>query len=144
MNAGYHDVNDEGDWPEICATFGNNGVSNHLPPVTGSAALDTGPITLRPIHPSCLLHISQEPTTMFRSAILRSQLPAFRSAALASVRPAVARPTPVFLSRGYAAAAGLSKDDISSRVLEVMKSFEKVDGGKVGPCVQQRANAKAR
>jgi NADH dehydrogenase (ubiquinone) 1 alpha/beta subcomplex 1 len=37
--------------------------------------------------------------------------------------------------RGYAASAGLSKDDISSRVLEVMKTFEKVDGGKVGSFV---------
>ena len=36
--------------------------------------------------------------------------------------------------RSYAAAAGLSKDDIQSRVLEVMKTFEKVDGGKVGHC----------
>jgi hypothetical protein len=33
--------------------------------------------------------------------------------------------------RGYAAAAGISKEDIQSRVLDVMKTFEKVDGGKV-------------
>lgn len=68
---------------------------------------------------------------MFRSVTaLRAPL----SAAIA--RPAAvafARPAPVLLARGYAAAAGLSKDDISSRVLEVMKTFEKVDGGKVGP-----------
>jgi NADH dehydrogenase (ubiquinone) 1 alpha/beta subcomplex 1 len=34
--------------------------------------------------------------------------------------------------RGYADAAGLSKSDIEGRVMEVMKTFEKVDGGKVG------------
>jgi hypothetical protein len=32
---------------------------------------------------------------------------------------------------GYAEAAGLSKENIQSRVLEVMKSFEKVDPSKV-------------
>jgi NADH dehydrogenase (ubiquinone) 1 alpha/beta subcomplex 1 len=41
-------------------------------------------------------------------------------------------------ARGYAASAGLSKDDISSRVLEVMKTFEKVDGGKVGQLLEGR------
>jgi hypothetical protein len=37
--------------------------------------------------------------------------------------------------RGYADAAGLSKSDIEGRVMEVMKTFEKVDGGKVGSWV---------
>ncbi len=31
----------------------------------------------------------------------------------------------------YSAAAGLSQEDITSRVLDVLKSFEKVDGSKV-------------
>ena len=31
----------------------------------------------------------------------------------------------------YSAAAGLSKEDITTRVLDVLKSFEKVDGSKV-------------
>lgn len=31
----------------------------------------------------------------------------------------------------YSAAAGLSKEDITARVLDVLKSFEKVDGSKV-------------
>lgn len=94
------------------------------------------PFNYRPIHhlsDSICIHTinSNTYTAMFRSAILRSQLPTLRSA----VRPIAAsalRPAPIAFSRTYAAAAGLSKDDISSRVLEVMKSFEKVDGGKVG------------
>lgn len=71
---------------------------------------------------------------MFRTAILRSA-PSFRIATTPLIRPALtfARPTLTLASRGYAASAGLSKDDISSRVLEVMKTFEKVDGGKVCP-----------
>ena len=32
----------------------------------------------------------------------------------------------------YSAAAGLSKEDITTRVLDVLKSFEKVDGSKGG------------
>jgi hypothetical protein len=73
--------------------------------------------------------------TMFRSAILRAA-PSFRVASAPLLRPtivAAARPIALTLTRGYAASAGLSKDDISSRVLEVMKTFEKVDGGKVCP-----------
>jgi hypothetical protein len=31
----------------------------------------------------------------------------------------------------YSAAAGLSRNDIQTRVLDVLKSFEKVDGSKV-------------
>ena len=31
----------------------------------------------------------------------------------------------------FSAAAGLSKEDITTRVLDVLKSFEKVDGSKV-------------
>lgn len=69
--------------------------------------------------------------TMFRSVILRAPL---RAASFALARPSAAlRPASITLARGYAASAGLAKDDISSRVLEVMKTFEKVDGGKVGP-----------
>ena len=68
---------------------------------------------------------------MFRSVILRAPL---RAATFAATRPSAAiRPAPIALAlaRGYAASAGLAKDDISSRVMEVMKTFEKVDGGKV-------------
>ncbi|CAD6566345.1 MAG: hypothetical protein TREMPRED_002491 [Tremellales sp. Tagirdzhanova-0007] len=38
-----------------------------------------------------------------------------------------------FKCRGYAASAGLDKSDISARVMDVMKTFEKVDGGKLSP-----------
>ncbi|WVQ96510.1 acyl carrier protein [Kwoniella sp. CBS 9459] len=79
---------------------------------------------------------------MYRTVpVLRSALPTLRlragaaplalaRAPLASVRPA---PASAFQYRGYAAAAGLSKEDITSRVLDVLKSFEKVDGGKLSP-----------
>jgi hypothetical protein len=71
-------------------------------------------------------------TTMFRTAIAKAA-PSFRVASAPLIRPTLsfARPALTLSARGYAASAGLSKDDISSRVLEVMKTFEKVDGGKV-------------
>ncbi len=73
----------------------------------------------------------------------RTALPTIRALALrpTTITPLLIRPrgqqllrqTPASLKwRGYAAAAGLSKEDISSRVMDVMKTFEKVDGGKVG------------
>jgi hypothetical protein len=66
--------------------------------------------------------------------MLRAVLPALRSA-LPSARPsafaAAARFLQPIAARTYAAAAGLSRSDIESRVMEVMKTFEKVDGGKV-------------
>lgn len=68
---------------------------------------------------------------MFRSAI-----PALRVVSRSAL---AVRPSPVVLAirqpiaiRTYAASAGLSRSDIESRVMEVMKTFEKVDGGKVG------------
>jgi NADH dehydrogenase (ubiquinone) 1 alpha/beta subcomplex 1 len=69
---------------------------------------------------------------MFRTAIAKAA-PSFRVASAPLIRPTLsfARPALTLSARGYAASAGLSKDDISSRVLEVMKTFEKVDGGKV-------------
>lgn len=66
--------------------------------------------------------------TMFRAAI-----PAFRAVARSSViaaRP-VAQTQRIAGQRWYAASAGLDKEQITSRVLEVLKGFEKVDGGKV-------------
>lgn len=77
---------------------------------------------------------------MFRSALLRTQLrtalPAFRPLAARPVVPlsasASASSSLLVKSRSYAASAGLSKGDIEGRVMEVMKTFEKVDGGKVG------------
>lgn len=54
---------------------------------------------------------------------------ALRAAPRAIVRPAVAARAPVAF-RAYSAAA-LTKEDVTSRVLDVLKSFEKVDGAKV-------------
>ncbi|KAI9634685.1 acyl carrier protein-like protein [Dioszegia hungarica] len=66
---------------------------------------------------------------MFRAALpaLRSALPSARPSAFA----AAARFQQPIAVRTYAAAAGLSRSDIESRVMEVMKTFEKVDGGKL-------------
>lgn len=69
-------------------------------------------------------------------------LPLLRTArtartALRQTTPIALRPQPLAFSlkplaaRGYAAAAGLSKDDITVRILDVLKSFEKVDSSKV-------------
>lgn len=100
----------------------------HLHPLPPSIYQSITIYTLYPIH----LHLYPTTIKMFRTAILRSA-PSFRIATTPLIRPALtfARPTLTLASRGYAASAGLSKDDISSRVLEVMKTFEKVDGGKV-------------
>ncbi|KAL0579101.1 mitochondrial acyl carrier protein [Marasmius crinis-equi] len=46
----------------------------------------------------------------------------------AFVAPRIQRQIPF---RGFAAAAGLSKQDIEARVLDVLKGFEKVDAGKL-------------
>ncbi|QRV83606.1 acyl carrier protein, mitochondrial [Ceratobasidium sp. AG-Ba] len=47
-----------------------------------------------------------------------------RTAAIAPLRPA-------FAWRSYSAATGLSKDDIQTRVVDVLKTFEKVDPAKL-------------
>ncbi|KAK4683484.1 NADH dehydrogenase (ubiquinone) 1 alpha/beta subcomplex 1, acyl-carrier protein, partial [Tremellales sp. Uapishka_1] len=61
--------------------------------------------------------------------MFRSVLPTVRRSLLApAVLPRAARVSPI---RSYSAAAGLDKSAIQSRVLEVLKSFEKVDGGKL-------------
>lgn len=67
---------------------------------------------------------------MFRSAI--PTLRVVSRSALASARPApLAFARQPIVARTYAAAAGLKRSDIEERVMEVMKTFEKVDGGKV-------------
>ncbi|WVO18107.1 acyl carrier protein [Cryptococcus depauperatus] len=58
--------------------------------------------------------------------LLRTAAPAFRP-----LPATFAFSRPLLLSRNYAAAAGLSKEDITARVLEVLKSFEKVDSAKL-------------
>ncbi|WVQ73313.1 acyl carrier protein [Cryptococcus sp. DSM 104548] len=73
---------------------------------------------------------------MFRTLpLLRSSLPALRSAAPRVLRPQPAQlraaVKPAFALRAYSAAAGLSKEDITTRVLEVLKDFEKVDSAKL-------------
>jgi len=57
---------------------------------------------------------------------------AFRNVALA--RPSIAlraRQTIPSFRANYSAAAGLSRDDIQTRILDVMKGFEKVDPAKL-------------
>ncbi|GHJ83746.1 hypothetical protein NliqN6_0148 [Naganishia liquefaciens] len=72
--------------------------------------------------------------------MFRSALPALRAIARSTpVAAPAARPALVaqrFAAQGqrwYAASAGLDKEQITSRVLEVLKGFEKVDGGKLTP-----------
>ncbi|WRT67966.1 acyl carrier protein [Kwoniella shivajii] len=71
---------------------------------------------------------------MYRSIpVLRSALPSLRLKATSSIAKTLKPQAVTFQYRSYAAAAGLSKDDISSRVLDVLKSFEKVDSTKLSP-----------
>ncbi|SNX84182.1 probable ACP1 - mitochondrial acyl-carrier protein [Melanopsichium pennsylvanicum] len=63
------------------------------------------------------------------ASLIRARAP------MAIARPAVARAavvTPRFAPvRFYAASAGLSKSDIETRIVDVLKTFEKVDPSKV-------------
>ncbi|OCF57058.1 acyl carrier protein [Kwoniella mangroviensis CBS 10435] len=71
---------------------------------------------------------------MYRNIpLLRSALPSLRPTLRATAVSAIKPQNVVFQYRSYAAAAGLSKDDITSRVLDVLKSFEKVDSTKLTP-----------
>jgi hypothetical protein len=77
---------------------------------------------------------SHPPLAMFRLALKTAS----RSAAARATAPIAsssfrqsAAPSILSLSRSYASGGGLGKDEISGRIMEVLKSFEKVDGGKV-------------
>nr|XP_019045427.1 acyl carrier protein [Kwoniella bestiolae CBS 10118]OCF24357.1 acyl carrier protein [Kwoniella bestiolae CBS 10118] len=71
---------------------------------------------------------------MYRTLpLLRSALPSLRPQLRSTAVRAIKPQKVVFQYRSYAAAAGLSKDDITSRVLDVLKSFEKVDSTKLTP-----------
>lgn len=70
------------------------------------------------------------------ASLLRARAPlaVSRSQAVAAplARAALPAAAPRFASvRFYAASAGLSKSDIESRVMDVLKTFEKVNPGKV-------------
>lgn len=67
----------------------------------------------------------------FRAAVPIARRALARPATVAAPRMAAIRFSPAVAARGYAAASGLKKEDIQSRILEVMKGFEKVDGAKV-------------
>jgi NADH dehydrogenase (ubiquinone) 1 alpha/beta subcomplex 1 len=54
------------------------------------------------------------------------------SFAAAAARPALVSAPKALQQVRFASSGSLSKDDISNRVLEVLKSFEKVDPAKVG------------
>ncbi|WWC70941.1 acyl carrier protein [Kwoniella pini CBS 10737] len=71
---------------------------------------------------------------MYRTLpLLRTTLPSLRLRATSTISKQIKSKPVTFQYRNYAAAAGLSKDDITSRVLDVLKSFEKVDGTKLSP-----------
>ncbi|KZO96057.1 acyl carrier protein [Calocera viscosa TUFC12733] len=58
-------------------------------------------------------------------------LPAVRFAAPSTAKAARFVPLTFAYARAYSSGGALSKDDITGRVMEVLKSFEKVDGGKL-------------
>ncbi|CEL56776.1 Acyl carrier protein, mitochondrial OS=Neurospora crassa (strain ATCC 24698 / 74-OR23-1A / CBS 708,71 / DSM 1257 / FGSC 987) GN=nuo-12 PE=1 SV=2 [Rhizoctonia solani AG-1 IB] len=63
------------------------------------------------------------------SALFRRS--AFNVARAVSVPSRTAVMRPAFAVRSYAAAAGLSKNDIQTRIFDVLKGFEKVDAAKL-------------
>ncbi|KAH7334578.1 acyl carrier protein-like protein [Rhizoctonia solani] len=65
------------------------------------------------------------------SALFRRS--AFNLARTASIPARTTVMRPAFAVRSYAAASGLSKDDIQARVLDVLKGFEKIDAAKLAP-----------
>ncbi|KAF8601767.1 acyl carrier protein [Ceratobasidium sp. AG-I] len=70
------------------------------------------------------------------SAAFRSVFNIARTARITPVAASarsVAFARPAFVYRSYSAAAGLSQADIQTRVLDVLKSFEKVDPAKITP-----------
>ena len=77
--------------------------------------------------------------TAFRLAL--KSIPRATSSSLVRPTPLLLRapisrtiPQPL-LVRGYAASAGLTKDDIKARIMEVMRDFEKVNAAKVGQSI---------
>lgn len=73
-----------------------------------------------------------------RSATRRSTVPT-RTFVTRSITPRIqpaVRPQLWSNQRFYSAGGALSKEDVTARILDVLKSFEKVDGAKV--CVLRR------
>ena len=81
--------------------------------------------------------IRSHPAKMFRTALLRSARSAICAAprcqasiarpARAFVQPKQITPAVYFQSvRGYAASAGLSKDEVEGRIMDLLKNFDKV------------------
>jgi hypothetical protein len=97
------------------------------PSVTSTSISCTHPVD-SPIHTTS--HHLLCPT------MLRSILPTLRATTLRATALPTTSVSAASLNRwrAYSAAAGLSRSDIQSRVLDVLKSFEKVDGGKVSLC----------
>ena len=79
-------------------------------------------------------------TAIFAAArnatVVAARPSAARSLSMAAMRRPAAAPAPAMAAQlqqlRFASSGALSKDDISSRILEVLKSFEKVDPAKVG------------
>lgn len=79
------------------------------------------------------------------ATVVAARPSAARSLSMAAMRRPAAAPAPTMAAQlqqlRFASSGALSKDDISSRILEVLKSFEKVDPAKVGAseCDDDRA-----
>ena len=106
------------------------------PSVTSTSISCTHPVN-SPIHHIHTSHHLLCPT------MLRSILPTLRATALRATALPTTSVSAASLNRwrAYSAAAGLSRSDIQSRVLDVLKSFEKVDGGKVSLCGRNDSEA---
>ena len=78
-------------------------------------------------------HLLSKTTDMFRLAARNFTARNVNVAARLAVAPRLALAARAqYVPRAqFSAAAGLSKEDITTRVLDVLKSFEKVDGSKV-------------
>lgn len=77
------------------------------------------------------------PAAMFRVALKSISRSAIPKTAPVAARQSLIQPTglarssAVVAQRTYASGGGLSRSEIESRVLDILKSFEKVNGGKV-------------
>lgn len=66
-------------------------------------------------------------------SLLRTAGSTFRQSVLSHIKVPATAALPQQATRFFGADAGLSKDDVTARVIEVVKAFDKVDPAKVTP-----------
>ena len=116
-----------------CLHFDSQKFNHYLHPVKASSRLPAFPLFFTSIHPL------QLKVKMIRAGAVRAlyaatrtqvprQLPAFRSRISTSLLQS-SRVTPSFVVpsiRYYSAPAGLSKDEVQGRIMDLLKNFDKV------------------